>query len=134
MEANLTVTSELATPFWKSLPVIVIPPPVLIWIKSSSAPPLPVSLSGVTSVTVGDVLSIITGPAASTEFPDRSNIFTAPFTSPVPAVNVIAFAPTVAVIPVGQVLLIRIWRSSELEEVPDPPVYNSPAVFPVYFI
>ena len=104
----MTVTSELETPLLKKSPATVIVPPVLIWIKSSSAPPLPVSLSGVTFVTVGAVLSIITGPVASMEFPDLSNIFTAPFVSPAPAVNVIALAATDAVIPVGQALLIRI--------------------------
>ena len=108
MEANLTVTSELATPLLKKSPATVILPPVLIWIKLSFAPPLPVSPSGVTSVTVGAVLSMITGPAACTSFPDLSNTFTAPFVSPAPAVSVIALAATEAVIPVGQALLIRI--------------------------
>ena len=103
---------ELVNP----LPKMVIVPSDLMWTNLS------LSVSGPMLLTTGAVLSITTGPALVCSFPALSLILTAPFTSPAPAVITTAFPETVAVIPVGQVSLMRMFASTSALEVPDPVV------------
>ena len=105
------------------MPELVNPLPKMVIVPSDlTCTSLSLSESGPMLFTIGAVLSITTGPALVCSFPALSLILTTPLTSPAPAVITTAFPETVAVIPVGQVSLIRTFASASALEVPEPVV------------